>query len=258
MAQRLAGLRGRWGRAAAAAALGAGLGGCASTWDDVTSRDFHVRSLWERKEPLAVLRDSTDGDERAKALRALKEPRANGGSDVEQEQVVQLLTAAATDDPQPYCRSAPIAALGHFQDPRAAQALITAYETAGRLAPEVAGAVQQQALTALGQTKQSGAVAFLLRQARQPLPADGSDVDRQQVRDNRLAAVRALRGYEGSAEVAQAMAKLMQADKDVALRDRARETYVKVTGQEPPPAGEPEAAPDAKPGGDVKLAGGTD
>jgi hypothetical protein len=70
--------------------------------------------------------------------------------------------------------------------------------------------------------------------------------------------VRALRGYEGSAEVARAMAALMQSDKDVALRDRARETYVKVTGQEPPPAAPEPAPPEAKPAGDVKLAGAAD
>src|SRR5262245_30514281 len=98
VAQRHTGLRGRLGRAAAAAALGAGVGGCSTTWDDVTARNFHVRSLWEHKEPLAVLRDSSDGDERAKAMRALTEPRANGGSAAEQDQVVQLLTTAATSD----------------------------------------------------------------------------------------------------------------------------------------------------------------
>ena len=45
----------------------AGLAGCATTWDDVTSRDFHVRSMWEHTDPMTVLHESTDGDKRAKA-----------------------------------------------------------------------------------------------------------------------------------------------------------------------------------------------
>src|SRR5262245_51559061 len=69
-------------------AAAAALPGCATMWDDVTSRDFHVRSMWERTDPMTVLRESTDGDKRAKAMRELKEPRANGGNDVEQDRVM--------------------------------------------------------------------------------------------------------------------------------------------------------------------------
>src|SRR5581483_12200404 len=51
-----------------------GLAGCATAWDDVTSREFHVKTMFNRSpEPIVVLRESADGDARAKAMRALKE-----------------------------------------------------------------------------------------------------------------------------------------------------------------------------------------
>ena len=261
MARRLDDRRGpadrRLARGGAALAVCAALGGCANFWDDVTSRDFHVRSLWTRSEPpLVVIRTSTDGDARANAMVALKEPRRNGGGAAEQEEAVRILTTAATADPQPLCRMAAIQALGRFQDPRAVPALISAYEAAGQLPADVAGAVQSQALASLGETRQPGAaVTFLVKAANRQPPAEASDRERQQARDTRLAAVRALRNYDGSPEVATAMTRLMQSEKDVALRDRARETYVKVTGTEPPadPVAPPTPVPPAD--GGVQLTG---
>ena len=260
MARRLDDRRGpadrRLARGGAALAVCAALGGCANFWDDVTSRDFHVRSLWTRSEPpLVVIRTSTDGDARANAMVALKEPRRSGGSDADQEDAVRLLTTAATGDPQPLCRMAAIQALGRFQDPRAVPALISAYEAAGQLPAEVAGPIQSRALASLGETHQPAAVNFLVQSANKRLPADANDRDRQRARDNRLAAVRALRNFDRSTEVADAMARLAQAEKDVAVRDRARETYAKVTGVDLP-AG-PVAAPEPKPDGGVQLTGAT-
>src|SRR5438270_8175486 len=127
---------GRWGRRVSALALGAGLSGCAGPgfWDDVTSRDFHFKSMFASSPPpIAVLRESTDGDARAKAMLALKEPRANGGTEAQQDEAVQILTRAAVADPQPLCRRSAIQALGRFRDPRAVPALMQAYETAGQL-----------------------------------------------------------------------------------------------------------------------------
>jgi hypothetical protein len=221
-----------------------GLGGCANTWDDVTSRDFHFRTMFNHApEPLTVLHESTDGDARAKAMRALKEPLRNGGGQSEQDEVVRLLTAAAAGDPQPLCRMEAIKALGRFQDPRAVPALVSAYEAAAQMPAEVSGAIRGQALTALGETHQPAAITFLVKATQKTVPADAGDNERQRVRDTRLAAVRALRTFEGSAEVAGAMARLANDEKDVALRDRARETYVKVTGTEPPSGPVPSPAP---------------
>src|SRR5205823_6730811 len=106
----------------------------------------HVRSIWESSDPMTVLHESKDGDERAKAMRGLKEPRANGGNDVEQDRVIQALTQAAVNDPQPLCRLAAVQTLGRFTDPRSVQILIAAYEAAAQLPSEVSGAVQSAAL----------------------------------------------------------------------------------------------------------------
>jgi hypothetical protein len=234
--------------------------GCATAWDDVTSRNFDVRHLWQTSDPMTVLQESTDGDARAKALRALKEPRATGGTDAEQERVMQVLAQAAVSDGQPLCRLAAIHTLGRFSDPRCVQILTSAHEAAAQMPTEVASAVQSAALTSLGQTRQQSAIAFLVREATKPPPADVAEREMNQARDVRLAAVRALKNYDGSPDVAAAMTQLLRTDRDVAVLDRARETYVKVTGREPPY--ESTTPADASPlgptgSGDVKLAGGT-
>ncbi|HEX4591775.1 MAG TPA: HEAT repeat domain-containing protein [Gemmataceae bacterium] len=231
---------GRWAGHLATLTLAAGLTGCAGPgfWDDVTSRDFHFKNMFSSSPPpMTVLRESSDGDARAKAMLALKEPRANGGSDSEQEEAIQLLTRIAISDPQPLCRRAAIQALGRFHDPRSVPALTQAYETAAQLPTEVAGPLQTQTLAALGETKQPAAVTFLVQMAIKPMPAEMTDRERQGVRDNRLAAVRALGNFEGSPEAAAAAGRLAESERDVALRDRARESYAKVTGKEPPAFG---------------------
>ena len=94
-----------------------GLGGCASTWDEVTSRDFKMSMLFTSKDPMIVLRDSSDGNERHKALASLKEPLQTGGSQKDQDTVVEILKASATSDQEPLCRMAALRTLGHFKDP---------------------------------------------------------------------------------------------------------------------------------------------
>jgi HEAT repeats len=120
----------------AALSIGAALTGCAGPtfWDDVTSRDYKFKSMFSAApSTMTVLRERADGDARARAMLAVKEPQTNGGSAAEQEEVVQLLTRTAISDPQPLCRRAAIEALGRFRDPRAVPALSQAYETAGQL-----------------------------------------------------------------------------------------------------------------------------
>lgn len=233
------------------------LAGCAGPawWDNVTSRDFKVKEMFSSPDPMTVLRESTDGDARAKALRSLKEPRANGGSDAQQEEVLKMLAQSALADPQPLCRLSAIQSLGRFKDPRAAGALIQAYDSASKLPSEVSGAIQSQVLASLGESRQPAAVQYLVQTAMRPTPADATDRDRQVVRDNRLAAVRALRNFDGSPEVGEAMAKLLETERDVALQDRARETYAKVTGREPPTNGAPPAADSVQRNDDIQLTG---
>jgi hypothetical protein len=253
--------RRRWVGGLSALALSAGLTGCAGPnfWDDVTSRDFHFKSMFSNSPPpMTVLRESTDGDARSKAMLALREPRAHGGSEAEQEEAIQLLTRTAIADPQPLCRRSAVVALGRFRDPRAVPALMQAYETAAQLSSDISAPLQTQVLVALGETKQPAAVTFLVQTATKSPPAEGSDHDRQVVRDNRLAAVRALGNFDGSPEAMAASAKLAETERDVALRDRARETYAKVSGGKEAPApavGGTPAAPGQVVGPDVQLTG---
>jgi hypothetical protein len=245
--------------------LAAGLTGCAGPgwWDTVSSREWHFKDAFKSDPPpMQVLRENKDGDARAKAILALKEPQATGGSLAEQEEVMQILTKAAIGDAQPLCRRAAIQALGRFHDSRAVPALTQAYETAGQLTQDISGPLQTQILVSLGETKQPAAVTFLVQTASKPTPAEATERDRQIVRDNRLAAVRALQNFQGSAEAAAATGKIAETERDVALRDRARESYAKVTGKEAPafggnaPATATAGGPTPTTGADVQLTGG--
>src|SRR5437588_747524 len=189
------------------AVLAVHLVGCASFWDDVTARDFKFKDLYTRKDPVSVLNTNDDGDQRAKALRSLTEPRIRGGTEVEQQRTIEVLSRAAISEPQPCVRIAAIETLGKFQDPRAVTALTGAYESAGQLSGDAAANVRCLALTSLGQTKRPEAVAHLVRVAQTPTPTDLSDRERQQARDCRLAAVRALGHFEHSREVGEAMTR---------------------------------------------------
>ena len=56
-------------------------------------------------------------------MAALQEPLHNGGSQKDQDTIVEILRTSAQKDSQPLCRMAAIRALGRFKDPRAAQAI---------------------------------------------------------------------------------------------------------------------------------------
>lgn len=123
---------------AAVGAVGVGLLGCASAWDTMTSRRFRDKpfaTMFEPDDPVKVLRDHpTDGDARAWAFQRLQEP-AESGRPEEQEFVIETLSTAAASDPSPWVRIAAVDALGKFKDPRAANALVSAYHQAtGRAA----------------------------------------------------------------------------------------------------------------------------
>src|SRR5262249_49193702 len=134
----------------AAAVLAAGLPGCASFYDEVTSRDFSVGQLFRRKDPLYVLRDNDDGNERHKALAALREPTQNGGPAKDQDATLEILKASATADNQPLCRMAAVRALGRFKDPRAAEILETVYLQPLTFGREISGLIHKECLIALG------------------------------------------------------------------------------------------------------------
>jgi hypothetical protein len=214
----------------------AALGGCASFWDDVTSRDFKFKDLFSRRpDPLWVIRNSTDGDKKRKALESLHEPLPNGGSKQDQDVIVQVLVASATSDPQPMCRLAAIHSLQHFKDPRAAQALMEAYYRASyfqRERPETMATIQCQALAALGVNGNPAAVDLLVRVLQQSQQT-GPDQDKQQALDERITAARALAHFP-QYQAAEALVAVLRTEQDVALRNRVTESLQEMTGQDLP------------------------
>jgi hypothetical protein len=212
------------------------LGGCAGFWDDITSRDFKFKDMFKpAPDPLWVIRNSTDGDKKSKALHSLKEPLQHGGSQQEQDVIVKLLVQSAVSDPQPLCRLAAISTLQHFKDLRAAQALMDAYEQASyfqRDRPEAMETIQEQALQALGVNGNPIAVDLLVRVLKTP-PLTGTAGDKQNDLNQRIYAARALAHFR-QYQAAEALVSVLRSEQDVALRDRATESLREITGQELP------------------------
>lgn len=119
---------------AAAIAVGAGLPGCASAWDTLSSKRFRNNpfgTLFRPEDPVQVLRENpADGDARAWAFQRLTEPAAEGRPAEDQEFALETLSTAATSDPSPWVRIAAVDALSKFQDPRAPGVLVAAYHQA--------------------------------------------------------------------------------------------------------------------------------
>ncbi len=112
--------------------------GCAGTWDTVTSRRFRqhpgptMKRMITPEDPVALLLADPprDGDERAAALRRLKEPIRNGGTQETQDAIIAILETAAVSDPSPVMRMEAIGALGQFEDLRSIKILMAAYQSA--------------------------------------------------------------------------------------------------------------------------------
>src|SRR5262249_8222468 len=171
------------------------------------------------KEPIVVLRESTDGDERAKAMLKLREPKLHGGTDQDQDWVVDLLVKTAAKDRQPLCRLAAVEKLGEFKDPRAVLALRDAFFMSSDFGPDLALRIQCQAVASLGKTGNVAAVPFLIEQLREP-PAERSDLAQQRA-DRCMAAARALAHFKDP-QSNEALARVLQNPKeDLALRERA-------------------------------------
>lgn len=226
---------GRWLRPLALAAV-LGLSGCAHFWEDVTSHSpeggfgndmaYRWKLLWHHEDPLITLRDSHDGDMKARAYRALKEPKANGGSDQDQEAILKILAAGAAEEPSMVCRLAAIEKLGEFQDPRAAAALKEAYFSKLNGGPRNA-VVRQGALKSLAQTRQPDAVQVLVEAT---LYGEEMDV--------RLVAAEGLGNFK-DAQASGALVQVLQKDKDIALRGKAAKSLEQITGRSLPAQAEP-------------------
>jgi hypothetical protein len=255
--------------------------GCvAGAGDAITSRRFRsepfhtIYHLYRPEDPMVILRADPprDGDQRADAMRRLKEPLAIGMTQQDQDQIVELLERTAIHDASPVLRNAAIMALGGFSDPRAEKILMLAYQNAtGRApdAPDLASSDTHSELTrhsrapsklpslallykpsgfdskvvtmlrcrvmeSLGRTGKPKAVEFLAAVAAGP-KRQGA-VEGSDDREVRLAAVRGLelsRQPEAIAALAQVLAA--EKGKDAALSGRAHQGLVALTGKKLPP-----------------------
>jgi HEAT repeat protein len=228
---------------AAAGLAGLSLCGCAVTWDDVTSRDFKVKDFWAKPpDPLVVLKDSKEGDKRAKAFRALKEPKLNGGADADQDTVLNILATAARTESSYYARLEAMRKLGEFKDPRAAPALVEAYYQADSLMGKdgrdhtvskgLVSTFRCEVLRGLGNNGNPAGAELLIRVLSQG-QVKGPEEEVRMVLDERIAAARALKSYPQSPSI-EALLTVLKNDKDVALRDCATESLQACTGQNLP------------------------
>jgi HEAT repeat protein len=222
--------------------------GCAGFWDSVTSRDFRIKNVVVPPEPMAVLRESNDGDARAKAFRRLREPNRSGGSDKEQDEALQHLSYAATTDNRPLVKLAAIETLGRFSDPRAGSILMSAYHQSSSLPGDQAATVRGQALRAMGENRNPQTLALLMDAARSPavepaksfdmtqarfessLPTRNAgplDLDPSALREMRIAAITSIGQFRDPMAIPMLIGLL--GEKDVAIRDRAHEALQLIT-----------------------------
>lgn len=247
--------------------------GCAGTYDLLTSQRFRDRpfqTMFSSEDPLVVLTTVDDGDARARAMANLREPKRSGGTDAQQDQAIEILRASATTDRRALCRLAAVQALSRFEDPRVVPILMAAYRNAphdvppdpskpvvpaasfgglgaalSNFTPETVATIQCQALESLGKHRNAEGLQLIVSivstssdtsdnikaAGGSPSIATG-DTDRIDVR---LAGIRALGEYKGDRIAAQALIRVLASEKDVALRGRAHESLVRITGEDLPP-----------------------
>lgn len=220
----------RWAHGMLLAAL-ASLAGCAEM-DEFSWRKLNFEVFREPENPMLVIKESKDGSARARALRCLREPLANGGTQEEQDAVVAVLCYSASHETQPWCRIAAVDALRKFKDPRAVEGLKEAYYRAGTFTPDTATTIRCLALSSLGETGQPGAAEVLVRVLREP-PIEGPDQDRDLKQRERNTAARALGNFR-QYQATSALVEVLRTERDDALRDNAHQSLVQATGRNLP------------------------
>jgi hypothetical protein len=207
--------------------------GCVGFWDEVTSHNRDLKGYFIKQDPMVVIRDSPDGAKRGRAIASLKEPLANGGNQEQEEVYFKILTTEALQEKDPLCRLGAVKALGNCKNPRAVTILEDVIQQQLPFPPEMNSVIRQQALTSLEGTEQPEARRWLIKVARQP-NASGAYVDQQQILDERLTAIRGLSKFKQS-DSAYTLLYVLETEKDVALRDRANQSLMAVTGKHLPP-----------------------
>jgi HEAT repeat protein len=229
--------------------------------EKVQEGDDRVRAMRNLKEPrencgtaaqqdrvIAILQASATTEKRplcrlaaVEALGRFKDPRAG-----------QILIAAYHNAPND---GGPTAGAGSPEG--VTPAAVSGLAIKGALStftPETVTTLQCLSLEAIGKTRSADGLQLLLQVASAPaerpklggvqpagalvsleatnLPSEGDKID------VRLAAIRALGNYEKDPSATRALVGVLRADKDVAVRGRAHESLVKITGQDLPADGQ--------------------
>ncbi len=226
-----------WGAVALAVGF-LGLSGCAQFWDDILYKPFSFKRVFcKDPDPMLVLHESNNPNDRARALRRLQEPKQHGGSEEDQKLVLGILSTAATSDIHAYSRLCAIAALSHFKDPEAVKILQAAYFAGNKLdSAEQRQEIECAALKSLGDTKNADAVPILVLALKQPPPPPTERQDlavQLRSRQLRLTAARAL-GNFNDRRANDALLDVLHEEKDVAMLDGARDALCQATGRKYP------------------------
>jgi hypothetical protein len=204
--------------------------GCAAFWDEALSRERDLGGYFRPPDPLVVIRDSTDGERRAKALASLREPT----NDKDHEVYVQILTTAARTERDPLCRLGAISALGYFKDPRAAATVKEIFTSKLAYTAEFNSMIRQTALRSLEKIGSDDSRELMILVARSPGPAqNATSRDSQQTQDEKLIAIRALGKYR-QPECIDTLVYILETEKDAALRERANQSLQTATGKHLP------------------------
>jgi hypothetical protein len=249
-----------------------GMVGCIEFRDKISSRRFRekpIDTLFVTPDPMETLRTVEEGDDRIRAMRNLKEPKKNGLSDEDQNEILQILAATATSDKSGLCRLTAIETLSRFEDPRIPEILVSAYhnstgetekpgaegvvqtglrsrlygQASSSFTPETITLIRCRSIEAMGKSRSPGGLKLLCEIASKPVKRREINADELGIPvedvvnhfDVRLAALRALANYQGESEAIRVLFQVMQTEKDVALKNRAYEGLVSVTGQKLPP-----------------------
>jgi hypothetical protein len=227
-----------------------GTTGCATFLDEAMSseRDWAYITGIGKPHPLVVLRDNADGmvgadgRRRSQAFTEMREPAENGGNLQDQKAYLDILGAAAKTDRDPICRLCAIRALGKYKDPRAARVLEEVFQMPTKprskddlyyipFNQDFTSLIRKEALVGLEQSHDDDARRLLIQVARQPGPPTTADLtDRQQTQDEKIVAIRALRHYKHP-ECIETLKYVLRTEKDVALRDRAKDSLDESTGR---------------------------
>jgi hypothetical protein len=253
-------LASRRGLAGALLAGAMGLSGCANM-DDFSWKKMNFSVFMPVKNPLEVIKTSTDCNERARAIRELKEPNSWRGSQQEQDLYVAVLNKLAATDGDPLCRMAAVGMLRTYKDSRAVNGLMEAYYRAGNFHPEQATVIRRLSLDALGEAGDKSSIVLLLQVLNEP-PTEGADQDRDAKLQERMAAARALARFDDN-KARAALVAAMAPVEDIALQRVAYESLVSSTGVQLPqekaaweqymrdPAGTTARTPRPLPGADI-------